>query len=213
MNLFNRVCAYLCVFLFVCFVGAAGTASAATIDFTSGDWAGSNGQESYTVDGVTATANPLNATLNYSSTDGLGVGFTFLDREPDEINNLEWLSIDLGGEREVQGFTVGNLFTRERLVFSRYDEVGYYSFDFINWTSFTAQNADGTLQVNLDPGVMASTMYFGAEVLSLRHDFTLKSIQVGDLPAVPEPATMTLLGLGLLGAGYTARRRRMNSAA
>ena len=188
---------------------------AATISFTDAAWSVANGQSSVSVDGVTATAHPGGKTLTQSVDDGLGVTW-FLDREHDEINNHEWLTIDFGGSEAIESVTIGNLFyERQCLPFvgcgQYYAEKGYYQVEGGEWTMFSAAKSlnpnTGELVLDLG-GVTGSWIKFSTDqsLLDIKHDFSLASITLADRE-VPEPATATLFGLGLIGLARRLRRR------
>jgi hypothetical protein len=62
--------------------------------------------------------------------------------------------------------------------------------------------------------VVLSGFQSAYQELDLHHWFSLTEISAeGDVAPVPEPATLTLLGVGLAAAGWRARRRRQPASA
>ncbi len=191
-------------------------AGAAVISFTDAAWSAASGAASYTVGSVTATANPDGKWLTQTSTDGLGVSW-LLDLQGDEIGSHEWLTIDFGGSATVESVTVGNLYYERNCAFifcgPYYAETGYYQVEGGAWTAFSAPSsqAQNTGELTLDLGGISTgwIRFSTGQMLDVRHDFSVRAITVADPePAdVPEPTTMMLFGIGLLGAAMRLRRR------
>lgn len=83
----------------------------------------------------------------------------------------------------------------------------------VTWSNPTTinfgPNADGVLNVDLTGGIFNPGPGFSftpgeAHALTVKAKFTLKEAASD----VPEPATLAVLGLGLLGLGFATRRRR-----
>ena len=163
--------------------------------------AAAEGKFSHAVGTVTVTANPLLlSVLNWHSGDGIGIA-TLFDREPTEINNVEWLRVRFDGSARINSFTVSDLFPDEGFLRPS-DEIGYYSIDGGDWVAFSADSEDGLRTINLG-GVRGPTIDFKSTVTGLRNDF---SVQQAD--AVPEPTSLILVGAGLIAGAARLRRRK-----
>ena len=185
---------------------AAGSVSAAQIDFSSANWQLADGQGSYSYGGVTATANPHKAKLSHDSLDGLGINYhDTIVGEEDEIDNWEFMSIDLGVSTQVEEVVLHNFFADEGCGFlcGDYDEKGKYRLDGGTWQTFTADSATEPGMYTLAVGGSAQVLEFKGERF-LKDDYSLKSIKTAD---VPEPGTLALLGLGLIGLGFRRRHQ------
>lgn len=178
----------------------ATSANAGMIDFSDPTWAGAAGNNSYTVGGVTVTANPGRATLSHDSLDGLGVNYR--DRfigEPDEIDKHEMLSVNLGASTLIHKIVLHNLFSDECFI-ACWDERGEYRLDGGTWQSFTGNMAGQPGMLAIMVGSVAQTIDFRADRFAL-DDFSVKAIKA------PEPGTLALMGLGLAGLGAFRRRK------
>src|SRR5262249_13828624 len=91
------------------------------IDFSSAAWNGAIGQSSFSVGAVTAGASDL---LSKDDHSGLGVDAGIDDRELDEINNFEVLTIIFAGGTSIDQITVSKLFHEGDPAFN---EFGFYS--------------------------------------------------------------------------------------
>ena len=86
--------------------GVADSASAMNIDFRDSAWSSADKQQSFTVDGVTATAFNGDALLYQDGKDGIGI----YGREDDEIDSEEILQINFTASKNLTGFMVTDLF-------------------------------------------------------------------------------------------------------
>jgi hypothetical protein len=206
---------------------------AGAVDFRDGAWSGAEGQPTFTVGDVTATADCQVAAgcdgvgfldlgsydLSQSSTTGLGIQGTLFGNllgAADEIDRLsfdsaaaEVLKIDFAAPVALGSMLITNLFDEEFFSF-QYLEIGSYSLDGgQSWTDFFAlaeppNNPNGELLIDLG-GAVTDQVWF--RVPDGHSQSVLSEFSVAAITPVPEPATLLLLGSGLVGLGGIARRR------
>ncbi len=196
--------------------GMVGMANALSIDFRDTAWGGANGEQSYTVDGVTAGAageDPhTDEYLYQDNTDGLGI----LGGENDEVDGYEWLTISLPN-LDVTGFMVTDLFAYpdgnnpqgehgEVYLFNGSSELGHYHF-------YGADSNQGNGEQNIAfggviAGVTSMQFYtnFTAPGSDAGHEYSVAGI---DTAPVPEPSTILLFGAGLAGLiGFRRKQKK-----
>lgn len=199
-------------------IGAAPAGATTIIDFGSAAWMGANGHTSYAVGAVTARALPPEIAPNLTQgSSGLGISSFLGLISPDEINQLEVMKIDFAGGTHLNSFVVSKLFADE---LPGRNESGFYSIDGgANWTKFTqvTGNTNGVLNVGVNADVSSLlfgfTPYGSLAFFDTFDDFSVKSLSVtggrADTEApVPEPASLVLLGSGMLTLAARARSRR-----
>jgi hypothetical protein len=191
----------------------AGSASAIpalgdiAIDFRTSDWAAGHGQNAYTFDGTTVTAaQPAGALLYRDNKDGFGIQ----GGEFDEIDGDERLSVSFDGSRLITGVWITDLFGSPDGQGSYMGEIGFVDLYFGNATSanqtkiFFGTDSDqnnGEQYVKFDNPFAISWVQF--EAINVRgHEFSVAGF------SVPEPASIALFGLGLLGLGICRRKSR-----
>ena len=179
------------------------TASFATmIDFRDSSWSVTNGvTTSKTVDGTTITATPSGAALWQDSIDGIGIVF---DYENDEIEGDEILQISFSSTTWLNTIYIADLFIEGDPVRT---ETGFYSLDDgTTWTLFEAiqfTNTNGELTIDVG-GVLLVNNSIWFRAPGAGHEFAVQGLDV-----IPEPATISLLGFGLISlSGAAVRRRR-----
>ena len=190
----------------------ANTASATVIpprldiDFRTAAWSGANNQHTFSSGGVTAVAQPDDSKLWQDSVDGLGIR----GGEIDEIDNREVLKIRLDTPMALLGVWITDLFLPADG--GGVGESGRLMLQFSDMTSttinFTANdagqdNGNGELFVNFASNKAVRGIGFQEYPDRSNNEFSV----AGFVKKVPEPGTLALLGLGLLGFGASARKR------
>jgi hypothetical protein len=194
----------------------AGTAAAATIDFTSATFGGANGHASFSASGVTLTAGPSGAVLTWNywnSFDGIGINYEYM---PNQVEGPELLTAIFSVPVYISSVLITNLYydPYNPPDSGYYPEIGRYELNASgNWIQFSANagqypdSTHGELALQVGSSVLVNRISFmAAGVLpnNQNHEFSVAKIEA---TLVPLPAAVWLLGSGLVGLVALRRRR------
>lgn len=196
------------------------SASALEFDFTNNTpWASANGLPSFSAQGLDITASGGTLTFNAGDNagcmdantnllvgltcdgDGLGINDDEVDSDPELLTII----FSFASIQDLVNVELLDLFKDEGVPTG--DETAEISVNGAGFTSFSAVQNPGENGGYLSTGLTFANL----QSLAFRgsndpfSDFSVARITT----EAPEPATVALLGAGLIGAGFLARRRRV----
>jgi hypothetical protein len=205
----------------ILFDGAASATSIPAdlaIDFRTEAWASANGEQEYKVGNVTVRSYDASNSYNWTAqiyqdtVDGLGV----LGGEHDEIDGFEFIWVHIDGGMALNGVWITDLFDVPDGAGS--GEEGQMLFTELggglHYYSFSGKDADpgnGEIWVSFGGEFWVTNAFFGSKPWPGCVDNEFSVAGFTGAP-VPEPATMLLLGAGLIGLAGVGRRRFLKKA-
>jgi hypothetical protein len=192
--------------LAMAFGAADARAATITLDFSTALYSGANGQFAYaTTDqgiGVNLAASPAFSTLT-TGAQGVGINLPILPDDGGEVGTLETLTVTFGDSQFVETIALEQLFSNERTGAER----GQYSINGGAFVPFVALSNTGLLTLNIGAAGVNNIRFQSSSAGSLGGIFNDYSVRSINVTAVPEPASMILVGSGLVGA-FMRRRKK-----
>lgn len=149
-----------------------------------------------------------------ATADGLGItrggGY-----DSNEAETPEYFALSFAAPATNVRLNLRRFFTNEAQIGGgTFNEQGWLYVNGVSQPYFTATAATGLFTLDLSAFGPISNVRFSGRGLSnffafvprRNHEFSLKSLEF-DAATVPEPLTLTLLGVGFVAAGYRLRRR------
>lgn len=194
-----------------------------SVDFRHSDWSAADGQNSFTVGGVTATGRYntvlfgiVPANLQQDGTSGLGVDSPSynIGEDPNEVGPREILDIDFTA---LAGLDITGVWLTKIFEEGLFDDTGYValfgagnvSLGTINFTG-NGNDADGNLWVSFGGAFdLTSAVFYGEGLITRDYSVAAFTTVEPTQTSVPDGGmTGIMLGAALLGLGVARRAKR-----
>jgi hypothetical protein len=226
---------------FAAVIAVTGQAGAVLINSASYTAAGCLGAANCVIGSATLTAGPANATFdeqNFGGAQGLGISFinTGQPRDPEiqgDKGSVEQVAISFGTPQIVNEIDLAQFYNPVHFGPSEPNEIAQIFNGLVLATLQVFDDSGTHLALGFDPGATfaqldttaglwqilnpfgntpISGLVFTAADTPTTTDNSDYSIALLQTSAVPEPSTLSLIGLGLLGVGALRRWRRKGAA-